>query len=85
MTKESAKLQELGPRKYKQMMEKGHKAAMNNPNIPFKPIPKPKIVGGGSKLIECEKCGAVLQGTKFTYMIICNNCSTITRVDSSYA
>ncbi len=84
MAIESAKMQELGPKKYREMIDKSRKAAMDNPNLPFKPIPKSKIIGGGSKSIECDTCGANLTGSKYTCLIECKTCKKLVKVDSDY-
>ena len=83
MGRQSAKEEEMGTRKYRDMIHKSAKKTADNPNLMFKPVPFDKL-RSGPKIIKCDVCGSSLIGTRYTYMIFCNNCKSFVKVDSGY-
>lgn len=82
MARNSALEQEMGPKKYREMIHKSSKEA-DNKNLPFTFLPKSKIKCSSRKGFVCYNCGHTMTGTKHTYMIICSNCKTVNKVSDN--
>jgi len=67
-----------GSKNYKEMIDKGSKAA-DRKNLPFK-FGKPKSESKLGTFCECKNCGHVSNVSKNTIMIVCSSCRTLYKV-----
>ena len=79
MVRNSALEQEIGSKKYREMIHKSSKEA-DKKNLPFTFLPKRKLKGGHRVVYECPECGNDMGGSNYTYMIVCSKCNKLVRV-----
>ena len=76
--REAANAKRIGPRRYKERIDKGSKDA-DNKNLPFK-FSKPGKDKVSTVLVVCITCGNSTLVNTDTILSLCNYCKTLNRV-----
>jgi len=76
--RESTLEQDIGPKKYREMIHKSSKDA-DNKNLPFT-FTKNKSIKASNRFYACPECGADMIGTKHTVMFVCPGCKKLIKL-----
>ena len=77
-TRESPKRQELGPKKYRKMIDDNMKKSRDNPNM-LQPVRK-SLIKSGFKQTQCPYCDRSLLISKYTCLVECSGCKKLVTV-----